>query len=273
MSLYAIGDVQGCYEALQDLLNVIRFDPARDRLWFAGDLVARGPDSLAVLRLVKSLGTAAETVLGNHDLHLLAAHHGVATPKKKDRTQPILDAADRHELLDWLQHRPLLLADDTQDCVLTHAGIPPGWSLDDSRRRAREVETALQGPDAHLFFADMYGNEPARWSDDLRGTTRLRVITNSLTRMRLIEPDGTLDFLYKEDLAGIPPGFHPWYEHPNPSLRVGRVLFGHWAALGGSTGQPRFVALDTGCVWGGHLRAYRIEDGQLFASRRGCSSC
>ncbi|MFN3586988.1 MAG: symmetrical bis(5'-nucleosyl)-tetraphosphatase [Moraxellaceae bacterium] len=270
---YVIGDVQGCRDALEDLLTRLRFDPASDHLWFAGDLVARGPDSLGVLRLVKGLGPAADTVLGNHDLHLLAAHHGFASPKKKDRTQPILEAPDRHELLDWLQSRPMLLASAEHDCVLTHAGIPPGWSLAQTTARAREVEAALQGPDAPAFFADMYGNEPARWDDALRGSTRLRVITNSLTRMRLVEPDGTLDFLYKEDLAGIPPGLLPWYELPNPALTTGRVLFGHWAALGGATGSARFIGLDTGCVWGGRLTAYCLDDGRRISTAQGCVHC
>lgn len=273
MALYAIGDIQGCREALEDLLELIRFDPSRDRLWLAGDLVARGPDSLGTLRLVRGLGAAADSVLGNHDLHLLAAHYGFTIPKKKDNTQPVLDAPDRHELMEWLRRRPLLLEDAGHDCVLTHAGIPPGWSLAQTRDRARELEAALRSPDITDFLADMYGNEPARWSDDLRGTTRLRVITNHLTRMRLVGPGGELDLLYKEDLTDIPPGLHPWFTLPNPALATGRVLFGHWAAISGETGSTRFIGLDTGCVWGGHLTACRLDDGRLFASRRGCPGC
>lgn len=273
MALYAIGDVQGCLEALQDLLETITFDPARDRLWFAGDLVARGPDSLSVLRLIRSLGEAADSVLGNHDLHLIAARYGGATPKKKDKTLPILEAADGPELLDWLQQRPMLLESTEHDCVLTHAGIPPDWSLTDARNYAREVEAALRSNGIHDFIADMYGNEPARWSDDLTGTTRLRVITNYLTRMRLLTPTGDLDFAFKEDLTTVPDGYTPWFMHPNPRLRVGRVLFGHWAALQGETGHPRYIGVDTGCVWGGHLTAYRVDDGTFFSSSRGCESC
>lgn len=270
MALYAIGDVQGCREALEDLLEVIRFDPAADRLWLAGDLVARGPDSLGTLRLVKRMGAAAESVLGNHDLHLLAAHHGIATPKPKDRTQPILDAADRQELMDWLRQRPLLLHDATHDCVLSHAGIPPMWSLPLAQQLAHEVESALQGAEISTYLAAMYGNEPALWSPDLTGTTRLRVVTNYLTRMRLLTPDGALELNFKEDIASIPAGLHAWFDLPNPHLTVRTVLFGHWAALEGQTGNPRFVALDSGCVWGRHLTACRLDDGALFTSRRGC---
>lgn len=270
MALYAIGDVQGCREALEDLLEVIRFDPAADRLWLAGDLVARGPDSLGVLRLVKNLGASTATVLGNHDLHLLAAHYGISQPKPKDRTQPILDAADRGELMEWLRRRPLLLHDATLDCVLTHAGIPPIWSLATAAQLAREVEATLQGPDIQPYLTAMYGNEPALWSPGLSGVTRLRVITNYLTRMRLLTPEGALDLSFKEDIASIPAGLHAWFTLPNPSLSVRTVLFGHWAALEGHTGNPRFVALDSGCVWGRHLTACRVNDGMLFTSRRGC---
>lgn len=270
MALYAIGDVQGCLEALQDLLELIRFDPTHDRLWFAGDLVARGPDSLGVLRLVKSLGPAAETVLGNHDLHLLAAHYGKAKPKARDLTQPIFAAADCNELMDWIRQRPLCLEDVERDCILTHAGIPPGWSRKQTRKRAREVEAALQGADIESFLGDMYGNEPAAWSSELEGTTRLRVITNFLTRMRLVDSTGRMDFAYKEDLSSIPEGLQPWFRLPNPALETGRVLFGHWAAIAGATNHPRIIGLDTGCVWGGCLTAYRVDDGQSFKSRRGC---
>jgi bis(5'-nucleosyl)-tetraphosphatase (symmetrical) len=269
MALYAIGDVQGCRAAIEDLLAVIHFDPAHDRLWFAGDLVARGPDSLGVLRLVKGLGSAAETVLGNHDLHLLAAHYGISQPKPKDRTQPILDAPDRDELMDWLRHRPLLLRDSHFDCVLTHAGIPCLWSAEKAQQLAREIESSLQGPEISKFLADMYGNEPARWSDDLTGTTRLRVITNYLTRMRLLTADGTLDLKYKEGLDHIPAGFQPWFAVANPALSLRHVLFGHWAALNGVTGDPRFVALDSGCVWGRYLTAFRLDDDTYFRSRDG----
>lgn len=268
MANYAIGDVQGCRAALEDLLDVIRFDPASDRLWFAGDLVARGPDSLGTLRLVHDLGDAADSVLGNHDLHLIAAHHGLAKLKDKDGTTPVLCAPDRDRLLDWLARRPLLL-ELPDGSVLTHAGIPPDWTLSAARARAREVETALRGPGRRDYLADMYGNTPARWSDDLAGTTRLRVITNCLTRMRLLDAEGNLDFLHKEELDTAPPGLTAWFQRPAPAMAGQRQLFGHWAALQGETGSDRHVALDTGCVWGGTLTALRLEDDRRFHSRPG----
>lgn len=280
MAHYAIGDVQGCRAALEDLLERIAFDPAADRLFFAGDLVARGPDSLGTLRLIRGLGEAAESVLGNHDLHLIAARHGHARVKGKDGTEPVLLADDRDALMDWLQQRPLLLTlprglmqddpahrDDLP--VLTHAGLPPQWDLDTAAACAREVEAALRGPEAGRFLADMYGNEPAGWSDDLGGTTRLRVITNYLTRMRLLHDDGAMDFLHKEELDTAPPGLTAWFQLPAPAHAGLRLLFGHWAALDGRTGSSRHVALDTGCVWGNFLTAQRLEDGRRFHSREG----
>lgn len=271
MALYAIGDVQGCLAALEALLAHIAFDPARDRLWLAGDLVARGPDSLGVLRRVKALGPAAQTVLGNHDLHLLAAHYGVVQPKPQDRTQAVLEAPDRQVLMDWLRQQPLLLVDSAQACLLSHAGIPPQWSLPQAQACAAELQAVLQGPAVADFLAAMYGNEPAAWQDSLHGLPRLRYITNAFTRMRLLHADGRLDFQHKEDLAATPPGLTPWYAWPNPALAGYRLLFGHWAALAGHTGQPRHIALDTGCVWGGCLSAYRVDDGQVFRSPAGCA--
>lgn len=273
MALYAIGDVQGCHEALLDLLDVIRFNPSNDQLWFAGDLVNRGPDSLETLRLVKSLGASAESVLGNHDLHLVAVHHGLAKAKAKEGLAQVLDAPDREELVEWLRHRPMLLKSKEYRAVLTHAGIPPCWSLKQATRYAEELETALRADDIQDFLAAMYGNEPALWSDDLSGTTRLRVITNYFTRMRLCTPEGALDFSHKEGLEDMPEGYYPWFQLPTAELKNYRVLFGHWAALEGKTGSTQFIGLDTGCVWGGTLTAHRLDDGRRFQSRRGCPGC
>jgi bis(5'-nucleosyl)-tetraphosphatase (symmetrical) len=270
MAFYAIGDVQGCREALEDLLHHIQFDAQRDHLWFAGDLVARGPDSLGVLRLVKSLGASAKTVLGNHDLHLLAVHYGIRPAKPNDRTQAILEAPDRHELMQWLRQQPLCLYHADFDAVLTHAGIPPGWSLHNTLERAAEVESVLKSDRITDFLAQMYGNEPDYWDENLKDMARLRVITNFLTRLRLIDANGHMDFTFKEELAHSPEGLFPWFTQPNPALKTRLILFGHWAAIKGETQSSRFIGLDTGCVWGGHLTAYRLEDGKRFRNQKGC---
>ncbi len=273
MAHYAIGDLQGCYDALCRLLEQIRFDPAQDKLWFAGDLVNRGPDSLKTLRLVRDLGPAADSVLGNHDLHLVAVHFGLARAKAKEGLQQVLEAADREDLLQWLRHRPLLLECVEQKAVLTHAGIPPNWSLAQARRRAHELEAALRSAQPQDFLKEMYGNTPALWHKKLEGPSRLRVITNYFTRMRLCTPAGELEFAHKEGLEDIPAGYFPWFQLPNPGLEDYRVLFGHWAALEGRTQSTQFIGLDTGCVWGGALSAYRLEDGQFFRNQQGCPGC
>jgi len=270
MSLYAIGDLQGCHEALLNLLDVIAFDPAHDQLWFAGDLVNRGPDSLKTLRFVKGLGDCADSVLGNHDLHLLAVAQGLAKAKAKEGLQQVLDAPDRDELLAWVQQRPVMLESKQHRAVLTHAGIPPCWTLKKARQCARELEAALRSAGLHDFLAAMYGDEPAGWSKGLRGTTRLRVITNYFTRMRVCTVDGELDFSHKEGLDDIPAGYFPWFQLPARDLHGYRVLFGHWAALMGQTDNPQFIGLDTGCVWGGYLSAFRLDDGKRFTSACGC---
>lgn len=272
MALYAIGDIQGCREALDNLLEKIHFNPAQDRLWFAGDLVARGPDSLGVLRRVMSLGDSAQIVLGNHDLHLLAVHFGIRPAKPHDNTQAILDAPDRNALMHWLRQQPLCRYNAHYDAVITHAGVPPQWSVQNCLDRSREVETVLQSDDIHLFLSQMYGNDPAAWSDNLEGMTRLRVITNFLTRMRLIDPQGQMDFVFKEELSHIPEGLTPWFAIPNPALIPRTILFGHWAAIKGDTKSERIIGLDTGCVWGGCLTAYRLDDGQRIQSSYGCTA-
>ena len=265
MTDYAIGDIQGCYERLLDVLAKVDFSPSRDRLWVAGDLINRGPSSLETLRYVESLGSSAVVVLGNHDLHLLAAAHGHAGLKNKDTLQPILDAPDRAELLGWLQSQPLLVEVPEFQAVMTHAGLPPLWRLDEARARALEVETVLASPDkAEAFFANMYGNTPAGWHDGLEGTDRWRVITNYFTRMRFVNDAGELDLGSKGEPDQPPAGFMPWFEHPQRRERDIRVLFGHWAALEGRTGTAGVEALDTGCVWGGCLTALRLDDGRRF---------
>ncbi len=259
MAIYAIGDVQGCYSELCRLLEKIGFDASLDTLWFCGDLVNRGPESLETLRFVKSLGSSAVTVLGNHDLHLLALHHGVKKARDTSCLKKILKSPDRDELLDWLQQRPLLHYDDIQNTVLVHAGIHPAWGLSKARKLAGEVETALRGKKAAKFLRKMYGNKPTAWSDDLDGARRLRFITNVFTRMRYFRTSQELDF----DANGSPRKYlrsrlTPWYEMKARLRDDIRVLFGHWSTLPvGCYG--RFFALDGGCVWGGHMVALRID--------------
>jgi len=204
------------------------------------------------------------TVLGNHDLHLLACYYGVRKPTKKDTFTEVLASPECDTLLDWLRQQPLLHHDASLGYTLTHAGIPPIWTIAQARSYAREVETALRSIDPSAFFNTMYGNEPATWSTSLEGTDRLRTITNYLTRMRFCAPDGKLEFATKSGPEAPPPGYLPWYLYPEHLCTNERLLFGHWAALSGDTGRPNFVGLDTGCVWGGELSLMRLEDGQRY---------
>lgn len=261
MAIYAIGDVQGCYSALRRLLDKCRFDPARDRLWLVGDLVNRGPHSLAVLRFVKGLGKRAVTVLGNHDLHLLVVAAGHAKLHRGDTIDAILRASDRDELLHWLRHQKLMHTGNGY--AMVHAGLLPQWTIAKSLALAQEVEAALQNDDHDDFLRHMYGNKPERWRDSLRGHDRLRVITNVLTRMRLCTVAGRLEFSHKGNPVELPRGFLPWFRVPQRRSRKMPVIFGHWAALGLYTGSNVF-AIDTGCVWGRELTALRLSDRALF---------
>ncbi|MFA5825596.1 MAG: symmetrical bis(5'-nucleosyl)-tetraphosphatase [Gallionellaceae bacterium] len=261
MAIYAIGDIQGCCVEFQQLLEQIRFDPAQDKLWLVGDLVNRGPDSLQVLRLVKSLGDNAITVLGNHDLHLLAVAEGAAELHRSDTLDEVLNAPDRDELLAWLRQQRLIHAED--GCVLVHAGLLPQWSIKQAVSLAHEVEEALRGDDYATFLARMYGNAPHNWDDDLSGYKRLRVITNVFTRMRICTPQGEMEFKFKGEVEHIPAGYLPWFDVPKRKSHDVTVIFGHWSALGLRI-EPRVIALDTGCLWGGPMSAIRLEDRQLF---------
>lgn len=261
MSTYAIGDVQGCSHELRALVDLIGFDPAADKLWFVGDLVNRGPDSAGVLRFVKSLGESAVAVLGNHDLHLLMVSEGMERLHKSDTLQDVLNAPDRDELVHWLRHRPLLHVEN--GCVLVHAGLLPGWSVDKASALAREIEAALQGPDYRDLMTRMYGNKPAFWEDSLTGYARLRVVINAMTRMRFCSRDGSMEFAHKGGLDRAPEGYIPWFEVPQPSWKGARIVFGHWSALGLVINED-LMALDTGCLWGGALSAVRLEDRRVF---------
>lgn len=260
MATYAIGDIQGCCDEFEALLGQLRFDPARDRLWLTGDLVNRGPRSLDVLRLVKGFGSAAITVLGNHDLHLLAvAMAPNERVKPQDTLDPILHAADRDELLQWLRSQPLLHHDATLGYTMIHAGLPPQWDLATAQACAQELEHALRD-DARCveLFTHMYGDRPNRWSDDLRGVDRLRFITNCLTRLRFCRSDGRLELGFKGKMAAAPQGVLPWFRIPQRRSRDLRIVCGHWSALGYYDGDG-VLSIDTGCVWGERLCAIRLD--------------
>jgi bis(5'-nucleosyl)-tetraphosphatase (symmetrical) len=261
MATYAIGDLQGCYEPLQRLLDHIRFDPGRDRLWLVGDIVNRGPDSLATLRYVQSLGESALTLLGNHDLHLLTVAEGFAKLKRDDTLDDILAAPDREALLEWLRQRPLMHYE--AGYAMVHAGLLPSWSVTRALELAAEVEAALRASSYRSFLARMYGNRPDRWDEGLTGHDRLRVIVNAMTRMRVCTADGAMEFVHKGKPGGLPKGYMPWFAVPNRRSLDTPVIFGHWSALG-LVLEPNVAGLDTGCLWGRQLTALRLDDRQLF---------
>ncbi len=255
MAIYAIGDVQGCFDELLRLLDTISFDENTDQLWFAGDLVNRGPKSLETLRFVKSLGKSAITVLGNHDMHLLAAACTERVNRKKDSLNPILESPDRNELIDWLRHQPLFHYND--DFCLVHAGLPPQWDFEKTQRMATIAERALRRPNYSLFLKQMYGDKPNLWSSNLKGTARLRFIINCFTRMRYCDAEGRLDFANSGPLGSQPPNLLPWFQAPNRKNADMCIIFGHWSTLGYYEGYNCY-AIDTGCLWGGQLTALKL---------------
>lgn len=257
MTIYAVGDLQGCLEPLLCLLDKVNFKPEEDQLWAAGDVVNRGPQSLETLRYVKALGPAFRMVLGNHDLHLMAAARGIKRLNPKDTLKEILDADDRDELLTWLQQQPLLIS--AHGYVMVHAGIPPHWDLSTAQSMARKVEAALQSDRADLFFENMYGNDPANWSEVQSEAVQLRTITNYFTRMRFCNAGGELELNAKNEAAQAPSGFSPWYTDPLRKTADQKIIFGHWAALNGKLNQTNLYPLDTGCVWGGRLRLMNLS--------------
>src|SRR5579872_2910275 len=265
MSTYAIGDIQGCFFALEKLLQEIHFDPDNDVLWLTGDLVNRGPQSLETLRFIKHLGKHQRMVLGNHDLHLLAMAHDAHPGWPDDTLAPILKAGDREELIDWLLHQPLLHHDETSGFTMIHAGLAPSWDLSLAKKLAVEVETILQSDQRIDFFHHMYGNEPPQWSDDLTGWERIRCIVNYLTRARFCHLDGSLELKTKENMRLDQTDLIPWFKIPERRSTHLKIIFGHWAALGGVTHTSNIFALDTGCVWGYSLTAMRLEDLKRFS--------
>ena len=252
-----IGDVQGCDEALARLLAHIGFSPSRDTLYLLGDLVNRGPQSLAVLRRVVALDGAARCVLGNHDLHLLALTQGVRKPHRSDTLQAVLDAPDRDRLVNWLRTRPLAL--QAHGWLMVHAGVLPQWTAAQTLALAGEVQAVLSGPDWAGFLHQMYGNHPDHWHDGLQGAERWRVVVNALTRLRFCTAAGVMDFDTKDGADAAPPGFVPWFEVPGRHSAQTPVAFGHWSTLG-LLQRPDVLALDTGCVWGGCLSAARLRE-------------
>ncbi len=266
MALYCIGDIQGCDNALERLLDVIDFSASRDTVYLLGDLVNRGPDSAAVLRRCMAASGALQCLLGNHDLHLLASAYGVRSPSRRDTLASVLDAPDRSALLDWLRQQPLARQHRLggQSLLMVHAGVLPAWSAQDALALADEVHAVLRSADILDFLQQMYGNTPDHWSDSLTGTARLRVIVNALTRLRFCTPEGVMDFASSDSADAAPPGMLAWFDVPGRRSADTLVAFGHWSTLGWLE-RPNVIGLDTGCVWGGCLSAVRF--GATLADR------
>ena len=267
MSTYAVGDVQGCYEQLRRILDSVSFDPARDTLWLVGDLVNRGPQSLETVRYAMSLGDRAITVLGNHDLNLLAVSEGLRKRHRGDTIGDILEAPDRDELLHWLRTRRMMHAG--AGYAMVHAGLLPQWTIERARELAAEVETALSGPDYRQLLKEMYGNEPIAWDESLAGYDRLRVIVNAMTRLRLCDAEGRMEFSHKTGLTDLPPGYMPWFDVPGRRSAGTPIIVGHWASLGLHL-RNDLASIDTGCVWGRELTLLRLED--RYLARCDCSA-
>jgi bis(5'-nucleosyl)-tetraphosphatase (symmetrical) len=270
MAIYVVGDIQGCYEPLCRLLDKVKFDPAADQLWSAGDMINRGPHSLDTLRFLRSLGSAFAAVLGNHDLHFLATACGAYTEGNTRWLRELLDAPDCTELFEWVRMHPLArrakveTVNGERKILLVHAGISPGWKFRKSIALSAEVEAVLRGPAYRDYLAGMYGNKPDAWDRQLTGMDRLRVITNVLTRIRFCSSAGAMNLTVKTGAETAPEGFRPWYEFQQ--LKPGRmILFGHWATLNGHTGRPDIQALDTGCVWGRCLTALNVETNERIS--------
>tara|TARA_Y100001949_G_scaffold103168_1_gene87055 strand:+ start:111 stop:950 length:840 start_codon:yes stop_codon:yes gene_type:complete len=269
MSTYAIGDIQGCYSELQNLLNEINFDERRDELWFAGDLVNKGPKSLQTLRFIKALGVNAKITLGNHDLHLLAVAKNIQPLLKKDTIQEILAADDVKELIDWLKSRPLLITDDNLNFTMVHAGLPPQWSLENAKEFAKECELILQSEKINKLLAEMYGDTPNIWVNSLQDYAKQRFIINCFTRIRFCNSDGMLDFDTKVAPGKQNTSLIPWYSLPNRKTKDNKIIFGHWSTvhIGNEKNfkQYNVYPIDTGCLWGGRLTAMRLEDEKVFS--------
>ena len=261
MAHYAIGDLQGCHEEFVQLLDLVGFSPSADRLWLVGDLVNRGPGSLPILREVKALGDAARVVLGNHDFHLLTVAAGIRPPHRSDTLDEVLAAPDRHDLLDWLRTRPLVVREG--EFLMVHAGLLPSWTAAHAQMLSGEVEAKLAGGDAMRFLGVLYGDEPSTWRDDLEGDDRLRAIVNVCTRLRFCTKDGAMEFHEKRGREHSPAGFHPWFAHGTRRTARDTILCGHWSTLDLDL-APNLLMLDSGCLWGGTLTAVSLPDRRVF---------
>lgn len=264
MATYAVGDLQGCLEPLRCLLQQVHFNDDCDQLWLVGDLVNRGPQSLETLQFLHERRDNIVAVLGNHDLHLLAVAYGHRRPSSGDTLNEVLLTPSSEKLFEWLRQLPLVYHSPELNYAMVHAGIPPQWNLGKALKRSREVEEVLQGSEFERFLATMYGNEPSIWKRELKGPERWRVITNYFTRMRFCDKNGRLELQSKSGVNSAPRGYAPWFSHPERKTRDERIIFGHWAALEGKTKTPNVFALDSGCVWGGHLTLFRLEDQRYF---------
>jgi bis(5'-nucleosyl)-tetraphosphatase (symmetrical) len=269
MAIFAIGDIQGCWIELQQLLDKINFDPEEDTLWFTGDLVNRGPGSLETLRFVKKLGHSAITVLGNHELHLLAIAYGKFKARKGDTFEALLNAHDRDELIEWIRHLPLMHQDKSLGFAMVHAGLPPQWSIKEAASHAKEVEKCLQSKRFNKFLEKMYGDEPAIWSEKLEGWDRLRFITNGFTRIRYCDKKGHLNLKEKGTPGNQPKGLIPWFELPDRQSKSADIVFGHWSSLG-FRAENGIYSLDTGCLWGGQLTALRLDGEEMYRTSLDC---
>lgn len=262
MAVYVIGDVQGCFTPLTLLLKKINYNSDKDTLWFTGDLVNRGPESVEVLRFVKDLGSRAITVLGNHDLHLLAIAYGKKNQNKRDTLACVLDAPDADALISWLANRPLLHYDPKLKTTLVHAGLHPTWDLDSAQKLATEMQNILRGPQLEAFLEHMYGNVPDNWHDSLQGWDRARVITNCFTRLRFCDKNGHMNMEEKGPPNSQPANLKPWFEYLQDKAGFGRVIFGHWSTLGENTLNNHAICIDDGCLWGGSLTAIRLDEAE-----------
>jgi len=263
MSCYAVGDIQGCYRELMDLLEQVAFNPQQDELWLVGDLVSRGPDTHQVLKFLFANQACVRAVLGNHDLHLLSIYHGFRQAKASERLEKTLSASARHDWMDWLRTLPLLYRDRERNVAMFHAGLAPSWTLAKAEKLSQEVERVLQSDEIKAFLSVMHGNSPSLWWDNLQGDDRLRCIVNYFTRARILNDQGQMEFLYKGQLASMPNHHWPWFKHPERKTKNNKLIFGHWASIGGYVDHKRLFGLDTGCVWGRMLTMMDVDTQDL----------